>query len=212
MKTFDALIDHLLSASSGSKRIIFAVAGPPGAGKSTAAELICEALNRRGAKSRVVPMDGFHFDNQILGPRDLLSRKGAPETFDALGLGAQMARLAARQEDVAIPVFDRDRDLAIAGADIVAVEDDILIVEGNYLLLADEPWASLVRYWTDSILINPGMDVLETRLVQRWLDHGLNEDDARARAMGNDIPNARIVLSRSSDPSIQITPDAFTAP
>lgn len=188
---------------------MFAIAGPPGAGKSTTAVRICGALTGLGAKSCVVSMDGFHLDNRILGPRGLLERKGAPETFDAAGFVAQINRLSKGEDDVAIPVFDRDRDMAIAGANMVSQQDEIIIVEGNYLLLNDAPWSQLLGLWTESVLINPGMDVLQTRLVQRWIDHGLSADEARERAMGNDMANARTVLSRSAGPSIQLKPDAL---
>ncbi|MEM1366356.1 MAG: nucleoside/nucleotide kinase family protein [Pseudomonadota bacterium] len=209
MHGFDTLISRLLDRSRRQGRTILAVAGPPGAGKSTAASAICSALNLKGARSRVVPMDGFHFDNRILEPAGLLARKGAPETFDAAGFVAQIKRLSERAEDVAIPVFDRQRDIAIAGAEQVPVKDDILIVEGNYLLLKEAPWSRLRAFWSESIFINPGMHVLEARLVQRWLNHGLSEAEARTRATENDIPNARIVVLQSTEPTLQMTPDAF---
>lgn len=169
---------------SADRRRLVALAGPPACGKSTfAAELA------RITGGRVVPMDGFHLDNAVLSERGLLAVKGAPETFDAAGFAALIARLAPRDE-VAIPVFDRTRDIAIAGADIIAPHDDLLIIEGNYLLFDHPDWRDLAPLWDLSIRLNAPIEVLRNRLVQRWLDHGFAPDAAAARAEGNDLANA----------------------
>jgi fructokinase len=73
----------------------------------------------------------------------------------------------------------------------------VLLVEGNYLLLEHGPWASLRPFWDVTIALDVPLAVLEARLVQRWRDHGLAADAAQARAMGNDIPNARLVIAGS---------------
>ena len=39
-------------------------------------------------------MDSFHFDDAILNSRNLLPRKGSPETFDVMGLKNFLIRLA----------------------------------------------------------------------------------------------------------------------
>ncbi len=79
-------------------------------------------------------MDGFHLDNRILDARGLRPRKGAPETFDAAGF-IHMIRRLATEDEVIIPVFDRPRDIAIAGAQVIGATTKIAVVEGNYLLL-----------------------------------------------------------------------------
>ena len=159
-----------------------AIAGPPGSGKSTLAEQLKAELLQMGHQPVVVPMDGFHLDNAILEQRGRLHRKGAPETFDATGFVHLIERLSAAggKDDVVIPVFDRDRDIAIAGADVVTKQADIILCEGNYLLIDQSPWVQLHEMWDQSILLNPGMDVIEQRLVQRWLDHGVSQ--------GNEFP------------------------
>ena len=77
------LADMLLERHA--PRVIVAVAGAPGSGKSTFAAELARRLMARGRRSVVVPMDGFHLDNAVLEARNLLPRKGAPETFDAQG-------------------------------------------------------------------------------------------------------------------------------
>jgi fructokinase len=187
-----AAVDHIkavVAAHRGPGRVLVAISGPPGAGKSTLAEALAAQID--GAA--VVPMDGFHLDNTILEARGLLARKGAPETFDAAGFVALIARLL-QEDEVVIPVFDRGRDLAVAGARVIGPAQKILLVEGNYLLLNEAPWSALRRYWAATIGIDVPIEALEARLIQRWRDHGLSDAAARARAMGNDIPNARRVV------------------
>ena len=75
------LADHVVKRAGGRPRFIVAIAGPPGAGKSTLAEQLLGSLRKNSVKARVVPMDGFHLDNSILSARGFLNRKGSPATF-----------------------------------------------------------------------------------------------------------------------------------
>lgn len=192
MGDLEQITKELAGLARSDRRLLVAIAAPPGAGKSTFAEALAAQL--QGAA--VVPMDGFHLDNSVLEARGLQSRKGAPETFDAFGFQTMISRL--RQEDeVVIPVFDRSRDIAVAGARVIGPEARILLVEGNYLLLDQAPWNEIARSWDRTVWINVPLPELEARLIRRWRDHGLNEADARTRALGNDIPNAKLVIAKS---------------
>lgn len=179
--------------AAGADRFMVAIAGPPGAGKSTIAASLGDALRSAGESAAIIPMDGFHFDDAVLEARGMLSRKGAPESFDAAGLSVLLRRLRDREADVAIPVFDRSIEIARAGAAIVARDTRILLVEGNYLLLDEEPWRRLRPLFDLAVYLDVPEQELETRLVKRWLQHGFGEDEARRKALANDIPNARRV-------------------
>lgn len=190
----------LARLSNKDGRLIVAISGPPGAGKSTVSEYLRDAINNDGAgPAVVVPMDGFHLDNAILDERGLRSRKGSPPTFDCAGFAALLERLKNASEDIVIPAFDRSLDLARAGASIVRAEHQVLLVEGNYLLLKQEPWTRLAPFFDMSIFLDVPFAELERRLIQRWLDYGHTEDAARDRALSNDIPNAKLVVSASRD-------------
>lgn len=197
----DDLALKVRAAAKDRERLIVAIAAPPGAGKSTLAE---ELADRLGPEALVVPMDGFHLDNAILQRRGLLARKGAPETFDGAGFAVMIGRLR-REAEVTIPVFDRARDIAIAGATLVEARHRILLVEGNYLLLDSPPWDALAPLWDLTLWLEVPLAVLEKRLVQRWQDGGMDPAAARGRALGNDIPNARMVIagSRKADVTVR---------
>lgn len=200
----EALSDYIIENSEGRKRYIVAIAGPPGAGKSTFAQALLLLLKEKSIQAKIISMDGFHLDNSILADRNLLDRKGAPATFDTAGFIHLMNRLTNFEDDVVIPEFDRNKDLSIAGSSIISTKDKVLIVEGNYLLIEEEPWTKLKKTWDQTIFINPGIDTLEQRLLNRWLRYGLDTQDAKKRTLSNDLPNARYVIEKSSDSDIQI--------
>ena len=192
------LAEELGSSIHGDRRLVVAIAGAPGSGKSTlAAELVAE-LGRAGRPGAVlVPMDGFHFDDAVLEARGLKARKGAPETFDVAGFAVLLQRIRSGEDAIAIPVFDRSLEISRAGARIVQADQPIVVVEGNYLLLDRSPWDALAPYFDRTIFIDVPETVLRERLVRRWLDLGFDPEAARARAEGNDLVNARLVMSAS---------------
>lgn len=192
-----AVLDRIAALPAPSLRHLVAIAGPPGSGKSTLAAALAQAL---GPSAAAVPMDGFHLDNALLDSRGLRHRKGAPETFDADGFVLAMRRLAS-EPDVILPVFDRDRDIAIAGRIEVAARHRVVLVEGNYLFLDQPPWRDLGGLWSLCVFLNPGLPELRRRLVRRWRDHGLAQAEAEARAEDNDLANAARVLASLHRPS-----------
>ena len=189
-----------LKAAVTPGRFIAAIAGPPGSGKSTLAESVVEAL---GKTARVVPMDGFHYDDAILTARGQRNRKGAPETFDVAGYRHLLLRL--RDEDeVAIPVFDRSLELSRGSADLVTAEHRILVTEGNYLLLNEAPWTDLGAFYDLTVIVEVPEGELDRRLRDRWAFYGKTPEAARAWIDGNDMPNIRRVTQGSCQADITI--------
>ncbi|WP_246026633.1 AAA family ATPase [Paracoccus luteus] len=185
-----ALLDRI--AALGPGRRLVAVAGAPGSGKSTLATALAGHLG-----APLVPMDGFHLDNRLLDAASLRPRKGAPETFDADGFAALVERLRGGGA-VVHPLFDRTRDLSIAGAAVVPADAGVVVVEGNYLLLDAPGWDRL--RWDLSVWIEVAAPELERRLTLRWRDLGCDAN-AVAAHLANDMANARRVQagSRAAD-------------
>ncbi|TVQ58776.1 MAG: hypothetical protein EA355_01005 [Rhodobacteraceae bacterium] len=187
-----ALMARLQDLPAKGRKLV-AIAGAPASGKSVLAAALREALRREGRAVEVAPMDGFHLDNALLDQRGLRARKGAPETFDAQGFVALVRRLAAGGE-VVFPVFDRARDLSVAGAGVVTTACDMVILEGNYLLFDEDPWADLASLWDFSVWLDTPEALTLDRCIRRWLAHDHTPEQARARAEANDLVNARRIL------------------
>lgn len=183
-------------------RIVVAIAGAPGAGKSTLAEALVEHLNRaQPGVAALLPMDGYHYDDLHLVPAGLRQRKGAPETFDVAGYAHMLRRLRRNDEiAVAVPVFDREIEIARAGARLIPQDATIVVTEGNYLLLDRAPWSDLPPLFDLTVFLDVSETELERRLIDRWLAHGHDLPSARDKALSNDIPNARLV-ARASQPA-----------
>jgi pantothenate kinase len=194
MSEIAKLAAAIFKGAGHQKRFVVAVAGPPGSGKSTLAARLGELFPEGSAV--VVPMDGFHFDDIVLNQRGLRSRKGAPETFDFHGFEALLKRIRENNSEIAIPVFDRSIELSRAGAAIIAQDAKFVLVEGNYLLLDEEPWSRLGSLFDFTIYVDVERDELDRRLVRRWDKHGKSPADARAWIDSNDMPNIDRVLSR----------------
>lgn len=192
----NVLAEHLLDRADHHEQQIVAIVGAPACGKSTLASELSRRLNSQKYLTTVVPMDGFHLDNAILQDRGLLQRKGAPETFDATGF-VRMIKALKAGEDVFAPVFDRTRDIAIAGALAVPPDARVIIVEGNYLMFDEAPWAELAGLWDVTARLDVPMPELRARLIHRWLSLNYSASVATRRAEGNDIPNARRVIERA---------------
>lgn len=190
----NTLAERILSQYS--PRYLVGIAGAPASGKSTLASELSRRLNAQGRKTVVLPMDGFHLDNGILDERGLKPRKGAPETFDAPGFLRLVAALKTGDE-VFAPLFDRPRDLAIAGAVAVPAAAQVVIVEGNYLMFDEDPWRALAPLWDLSVRVDVPLPELRARLIQRWLSLNYSSPVATRRAEGNDIPNARRVTEKA---------------
>jgi pantothenate kinase len=199
----NALVAKIRTAAEGQERLLVAVAGPPGAGKSTLAEALTDQI---GPEAQVIPMDGFHRDNDWLIAHTLLARKGAPETFDAAAFLHLIKRFS-KGESPRFPLFDRAGDCTVPEAGGLSEATRILVIEGNYLLLDRPIWRDLAAFWDMTVFIDVPKPELERRLIARWLDHGLDPDAARVRAQSNDLINADTVIAQSTTADWTISSD-----
>ena len=195
-----AAILQVVRARGASARSLTAIAGAPGSGKSTLAEAVVAQLNEEAADSAaVLPMDAYHFDDRVLVPRGMRPRKGAPDTFDVAGFYHMLQRLKRNEEpEIAVPVFDRELEIARAGARLIPRSVRHLIVEGNYLLLDRPGWSSLRSLFDTTIMIAVPEAVLRQRLVARWQGYQLAPDEVMAKVETNDLPNGRLIVSASA--------------
>jgi pantothenate kinase len=197
-----------LRAMGEGGRVVCAIAGAPGSGKSTLAEKLVERINAGApGTAALFPMDGFHYDDLHLIPVGLRPRKGAPETFDVGGLRHMLKRLRANDEEsVAVPVFDRDLEIARAGARLIPPTVRVIVAEGNYLLLDRTPWDSLRPLFDLTVMIEVPEEELRARLRRRWEGYGLTEEEIAWKLDGNDLPNGRMVSTESAPADLVLRP------
>jgi pantothenate kinase len=199
------LADRMMSLYRG-QRLMLAIAGAPGSGKSIVADDVVEEINRRSPSlSAVFPMDGFHFDDAVLTDMGRLQNKGAIDTFDVHGLRHTLARLKANEDDVvAVPVFDRSIEIARAGGRLIGKQTGIIVCEGNYLLMRQEPWDRLKPLFDLTVLVEVEIEELRRRLRARWESLGLDEEVVRRKVEGNDLPNGIAIMAGSAEPDLRV--------
>ena len=176
--------------AADAERVLIGIAGAPGAGKSTLAEAVVQAY---GGGAVLVGMDGFHLAQCVLDDLGLAEIKGAPETFDAAGYLSLLQRLRARQPGVTVyaPEFRRDLEEPIAGAVAVPPAVEVVVTEGNYLLLAGEPWTQVRAQLTEAWFLDTPHAERIGRLVRRHVQFGRTPAVAQERAqLGSDARNA----------------------
>jgi len=183
-------IAHLLDAArADGRRRVLGIVGGPGAGKST----LAASLAAPGVA--VVGMDGWHLANSALDHLGRRDRKGAPDTFDAPGYVAFLARVRSRAETVWAPEFRREVEEPIAGALEVPPDALVVVTEGNYLLLEQPPWDGVRALLDEAWFLEPDEDVRRARLIARHERHGRTHAEAVARADGSDAANARLIAT-----------------
>ena len=144
----------------------------------------------------VVPMDGFHLADSTLDALGLRDRKGAPETFDADGYAALLARLRRPAErPVYAPGFERDLEQPLAAAVAVPASARVVITEGNYLLLDDPRWHAVASALDETWFLETDDAVRRERLVERHVRFGKSPAEARAWVDRVDQRNAELVAA-----------------
>ncbi len=179
--------------ASGQRRLLGLV-GAPGAGKSTLAAALLQAVGPQ--RAQVVPMDGFHLANVELQRLGRAARKGAPDTFDSAGYVVLLQRLREQRPGDAIvyaPEFRREIEEPIAGAIAVLPSTQLVITEGNYLLHDVGPWAGAAAMLDEVWYVDIDDAVREERLVRRHQQFGRSAEEARAWVESTDAPNARLI-------------------
>ncbi|WNM42806.1 nucleoside/nucleotide kinase family protein [Micromonospora halotolerans] len=185
------LVARARALAGDGPRQLLGIAGAPGAGKSTLAERIVAEV---GPAARLVPMDGFHLAQSELTRLGRDARKGAPDTFDANGFVSTLRRLR-RLEPTSVwaPAFRRDLEEPVAGAIEVPPEVRLVVTEGNYLLVRDEPWEEVRTLLHEIWFLDLDAELRVRRLTARHEAYGKTPEQARAWALGSDEANARLV-------------------
>ncbi|MEO5982843.1 MAG: nucleoside/nucleotide kinase family protein [Pedococcus sp.] len=202
----------LVEAAAGTpgegrgRRRILGISGAPGAGKTT---LVLAVLAAAAADPRLagrlahVPMDGYHLPDAELDRLGRRDRKGAPDTFDVEAYAATLTTArAVPRAGLWAPSFDHT--VGEPAPDTIEVPDDadLVLTEGNYLLLADGGWPT-VRHQLDEVwFCDLGDEQRRTRLIDRHVLTGREVGDAEAWVDRSDEANARLVVTGRNEADV----------
>jgi pantothenate kinase len=204
------LVPHVLEMESQARhRIAIGLAGGPGSGKSTlAAELVTMLNAVHPGSAQLVPMDGFHMKHAKLEAMGQVDYKGAPHTFEGAAFVDFLRTLKTATTVVGGPSYSRKIEDVVDNAFAVAAEVRILVVEGNYLLLAEVPWADVKPLLDYAVFVDVPRDIVKARLLKRHGEEGLfSEERNRAHIERNDLPNYDLVRLSRDRADVVITMD-----
>jgi len=177
--------------NNADQRVIIGIVGKPGAGKSTLSDFLMK--NLPADLVSLVPMDGYHLSNKVLENLMKSDRKGAPDTFDAMGFAALLDRIRKSTTDIYYPIFHREIEESIAAEGVVKGNVKLVIVEGNYLLHNSDGWEGVKEYFSEVWFVDIDNEVRLKRLVDRHIQFGKEEGAAFEWAHGTDERNATLV-------------------
>jgi type I pantothenate kinase len=157
-----------------AKRVpfIIGVAGSVAVGKSTVARLLRELLSRWEGTPKValVTTDGFLYPNAELERRDLMSRKGFPESYDRKALLKFVSDIKSGEPKVQAPVYSHLAYDIVPNEFISIDQPDVLIIEGLNVLQTpekDQPLA-LSDFFDFKIFVDAKADDIKHWYLERF--------------------------------------------
>ena len=201
---------------AAGRRILVILAAPPGAGKSTLLSFLNRLSDGTEGVGRIqtIGMDGFHRRQEYLLSHEMerdgkkirmVEVKGAPETFDLEALTRRVKSLAAG-EVTGWPVYDRLLHNPVE--DAIRVDGNIVILEGNYLLLDMDGWRDLAAYADYMISVRANEGMLRERLIDRRMKTGVSREESIRFVDFSDMPNVRLCLDCSLPADLQLEIDS----
>lgn len=195
-----------------NRRILVYLVAPPAVGKTTLSQFITYLSEKDESLKHIqaLGLDGFHFHSEYINEHTVLRDgaeipmqqvKGCPETFDLLKLKEKLQKIFT--EDISWPIYDRISHDVIE--DTIKVKEDIILLEGNWLLLSEPGWDELKNICDLSIMIKAEEGKLLKRLVDRKIKGGLTEAEAIRFCENSDLRNVKRVLESSSAADIILT-------
>lgn len=180
---------------------LIAISGPPASGKSTLAERLVTDLCSAGIESCFCPLDGFHLTNKQLDEQGLRNAKGRIDTFDGAAF-ANAVECLENKFSFWWPLYSRQRHDPIPEGTRISGNEKVFIIEGNYVLVPDEPWLSAARSFDLRIFVDAPDTVLRQRLMDRHKKSGRSGLIALEKIEQVDMLNTHSIRGHRQDVDI----------
>ena len=146
------------------------MAGSVAVGKSTTARVLQALLSRWDDHPRVdlVTTDGFLYPNAELTRRNLMHRKGFPESYDRRALMRFVTSVKSGADQVAAPVYSHLIYDIVPGEQHIVTHPDILILEGLNVLQTG-PRLMVSDLFDFSVYVDARIEDIEQWYVERFL-------------------------------------------
>ena len=166
-----SVTDTFLGKPTSSVPYVIAIAGSVAVGKSTSARVLQALLSRWPDHPRVdlVTTDGFLWPNSVLEARDLMDRKGFPESYNRKLLLEFVADIKSGKRSVEAPVYSHSAYDVLAGEARSITRPDIVILEGLNVLQGGGPGTYVSDYFDFSIYVDADPDHVEEWYIDRFL-------------------------------------------
>jgi type I pantothenate kinase len=166
-----SVTDTFLGKPTHKVPYVIGIAGSVAVGKSTIARILQELLARWPDHPRVdlVTTDGFLYPNEMLEQKDLMEKKGFPDSYDRRRLLQFVSDLKAGVPEVRAPVYSHLIYDIVPGDERVVERPDILILEGLNVLQAGGSGPHVSDYFDFSIYVDAQASDIEGWYVERFL-------------------------------------------
>jgi pantothenate kinase len=155
--------------------------------------------NSAGFNIEIVPMDGYHYYRHQLekmdNPQHAFAKRGAPFTFDSERFVNDIVNLR-KTGSGSFPSFDHGKgDPVENDIRVDHKRHKIVLVEGNYLFLTEQPWSRLLdeNCFDETWYVNCPVEEATKRVIDRHIRTGKTRETAELRAYSNDLVNAKLV-------------------
>ena len=179
-RSLDGVRDEFLGRLVGARPYVVAVAGSVAVGKSTFARVLQALLSRwpDHPKVALITTDGFLYPNAELEKRDLMSKKGFPESYNRRTMIEFLSSLKAGESHVSAPVYSHEAYDIVPGDENVVSVPDILVFEGLNVLQTTPPEAANSRIAPDVVVsdffdFSIYVDALDAHIEKWYVDRFL---------------------------------------
>jgi len=162
------LLDIQMEAND-VRPFVIAVAGSVAVGKSTFARVLRVLLAQAGRTVELVATDGFLWPTAILEKRNLMRRKGFPESYDLERMLVFLAELKEGKSELRVPVYSHELYDIVPGQFQTIIQPKILILEGLNVLQGSSDGAAVAAdYFDFSVYLDADENDVEQWYVERF--------------------------------------------